>query len=258
LPAQLDGLRLAHITDLHINRRRARHQQLVDELAEQEIDLVLMSGDYMSWPGDERHALPEMARITRQLRPAYGTFGIFGNHDTLALRGQMQQLPVRWLHNQVHHLDQLNIELLGLGMLASEYGDSVAMMLEGARQFNTSDGAPGSGDRSLRIMLAHRPEVLMTAADLDVDLMLAGHTHGGQCRLPGKRALLNSSTFPLPLTSGAFRHRRTLGVIARGVGEITLPFRVCCPAHVPVYTLRKRDWPTTGDPRDAIQTLWTW
>jgi len=105
-------------------------------------------------------------------------------------------------------------------------------------------------------MLSHHPDALPTAADLGVDLMLAGHTHGGQCRLPTGRALANASRFPLAMTSGLLRHRDTLALVSRGLGETHLPMRVCCPRHVPLYTLRRRTTPGRSTPE--ITSVWQW
>jgi hypothetical protein len=80
---------------------------------------------------------------------------------------------------------------------------------------------------------------LPIAADMGFDLVLSGHTHGGQVRLPPRWSLYNSSDLPLHLTSGVLRHRDALCAVSRGLGETTLPIRLFSPAHLPVYTLRR-------------------
>jgi predicted MPP superfamily phosphohydrolase len=257
LAPRLEGLRIVHLTDLHITAPRRRHAKMVDQLSRMRTDLVLMTGDYMSWPGDEPAAVKAMTRIIQQLKPKLGIFGIFGNHDTEPLRRELTDLPVTWLHHRAHRLAEPAVQLLGMGELAGESRDSLAGLLdEGAGDGLSGQTAGSAEDRPLRLMLAHRPEALLTAGDMAVDLMLAGHTHGGQCRLPGKRALMNSCSFPLALSAGAFRHRQTLGVISRGAGEILLPLRVLCPPHVPLYTLRRRPMP--GPVTDGIHPIWRW
>jgi predicted MPP superfamily phosphohydrolase len=292
----LDGLRVAHISDLHINRDRRRWRDLAAQLSRHRVDLVLMTGDYMSWPGDEKPAAEVLERLSESLKPRYGTYAIFGNHDTVDLRDRLAHLPITWLRNQIQRLETPAIDLLGLGSLASEPGDATALALaamghasdepaepgetspsgagtarEESRRARESEGSEGSErvapvgavpaggerqDRPLRLMLAHRPEAIPTASDLGMDLVLLGHTHGGQCRLPGKRALITSSSFPGSMAAGLFRHRQTLAALTRGAGEIVLPFRTFCRAHVPLYTLRQRPLPGQGGP--AIQLLQRW
>ena len=93
-------------------------------------------------------------------------------------------------------------------------------------------------------------------ADMGVDIMIAGHTHGGQCRFPGRRAFTNSCDLPLRLTAGIMRHRNTLAVVTRGLGESRLPLRLFCPPQLPIYTLRRG--PMRGRATDHIDCIERW
>jgi len=241
LPHALEGLRIAQVSDLHVTRPRRRYQQVIDQLGPLRIDLLLLTGDYMSRWGNEAVAARLVKHLIDRLEPRFGCFGVFGNHDSPALKHQLADLPVSWLHNQVRQHKNLPIELLGLGMLEYENPDGIATALDWPEA--TEGETPPQEERPLRLALAHCPDDLMLAADLGADLVLSGHTHGGQCRLPGGQALFNSSSLPLNLTAGLLRHRETLAVISRGLGEVLLPLRVCCKPHVPLYTLRRRPLP---------------
>ncbi|MCC7193084.1 MAG: metallophosphoesterase family protein [Phycisphaeraceae bacterium] len=235
MPASLEGLRIAHLTDLHIERPRQRHQRIIKELALCRPDLIFFTGDYMSYSGDEQVAMTQMEQITRGLRPPHGIYGVFGNHDTLEFRTMAKNLPVKWLVNESHVMPELGIELLGLDMDRGHLTDVTRLVCDWHAKSATS-----SSERPLlRLMLAHMHTFLPAAGDLGVDIMFCGHTHGGQCRLPGGFALRNSSDLPLSLTSGIFRHQNTLAAVSRGLGEVNLPFRLFCPPHLPVYTLRR-------------------
>lgn len=242
LPLALQGFRIGHLTDLHVRRPRRRYEQLATHLSAVRLDLLAITGDMMSHPGDEAVALEVLGRILQRVRPRWGAVGVWGNHDSAAFREQAAALPVRWLEDQVLRLDDVCLEIGGLGHPA----DAVAL----ARRLG-----PRRQD-VLRLAMVHVPEALPSLADLGVDLMLAGHTHGGQVRLPGGRALRNSTWLPLSLTSGLLRHRDTLGVISRGVGEINLPFRLFCAPQAPLYTLRQG--PLPGAATDEIAMLEAW
>lgn len=256
LPRNLEGLRIAHLSDLHIRRNARPYQRLEAQLTTQRLDLIAFTGDYMNWPNrdEEPHVHAVLQRLCRQLRPRLGAFGVFGNHDTALLRERCADLPVRWLRNQATRLDARPIEILGLDMVYTEWPDAVALAAHLAK---LGDPPPLQADeRPFRLMLAHVPTGLPTAADLGADLMLSGHTHGGQCRLPTGHALVNACDMPLRLTSGLLRHRNTLAGVSRGIGFAGSIPRICCKPHVPVYTLRRGTLP--GAYTDTIENLRPW
>lgn len=260
LPRGLEGLRIAHVSDLHI-RRGPRlytdlYQRLETQLTSQRLDLIALTGDYMNLAGrnEEPHAHGVLERLLQRLRPRLGIIGVFGNHDTELLRQQCAGLPVRWLSNEAMRLDNRPIELLGLDMLKYERPDGVALAMSCAE---LGEGRRGEADeRPLRLLLTHMPGSLPLAADLGADLMLCGHTHGGQCRLPTGRPLFNATDLPLRLTAGLLRHRNTLAGVSRGIGFVGYVPRVFCKPHVPVYTLRRGTLP--GGYTDGIENLKPW
>jgi predicted MPP superfamily phosphohydrolase len=99
--------------------------------------------------------------------------------------------------------------------------------------------APASvcGQRPLRIALSHSPDQFPWARKHDVDLLLAGHTHGGQCRLPGVGPLLCPSRYGVRYASGAFYEPPTLLHVSRGISG-TRPLRYGCPPELPRLVLR--------------------
>ena len=237
LPSRLEGLRIAHLSDLHIRRDGRGLDRLARQLTSQRLDMVVLTGDYIDKPGQEKAGLAVMQRLLAPLRPRLGLFGVFGNHDTPELHELFRQLPVRWLVDDYHVLEESGIELLGMHMLDTQLPDGMQVAL---RMAGSRDGQERPGEGGLRLMLSHSPVVLPTASDLGVDVVFCGHTHGGQCRLPTGHALVNSCDLPLGLTGGILRHRDTLASVSRGVGFTGWVPRIFCRGHVPVYTLRRR------------------
>lgn len=255
LPAALEGLRIAHLTDLHARRPRRRFDHAAALLVNQRVDLVALTGDFMETPADKDGAFHALARICQLLRPRLGAFGVFGNHDTPAFRDLCRNLPVHWLVNRVYRHPELPLHVLGLDTSNSMTTDPVELLLE-PRFSDSNHDPPQHSSPPLRLMLSHLPPTLLTASDLGADLMLAGHTHGGQIR-PWGRPLANSTHWPLKLTCGIFRHRQTLACVSRGLGETGLAsFRFLCPPHVPLYTLRRGNLP--GPDTDAVTCLRVW
>jgi len=256
LPSSLEGLKIAHLSDLHIRRfRRLRHRQIRTGLELMRVDLVLFTGDYIEHPGDEQIGLAVMRMICEKIRARVGIFGVFGNHDTQPLRPLFEQLPIHWLHDACCCPAGVPLEIIGLDTGVVHYPDAVAALASLADQ-RGKDRSPPSQGRTVRLMLSHLPTYLPTAADMGVDLMFSGHTHGGQCRLPGMRAVYNSTDLPLGLTSGILRHKQTLCLVSRGLGEAWVPIRTFCKPHLPVYTLRRGPMP--GQPTEQVVNVLPW
>ena len=243
LPPDIEGLTVAHLTDLHIRRPRARFRRIAQAVGRLEADLVFLTGDYMSLPGDEDRSLTIMTDLCSRLRSRLGVFGVFGNHDTPKLREMFQPLPVQWLDNACHRPDGLPLDVIGFEADDQTWPDIVTAVTHMMTQQDTTGPTSTDHAQPLRLLLCHYPTYLPTASDLGVDIMFAGHTHGGQWRLPGSYALFNSTDMPLSLTSGILRHRDTLCVVSRGLGENWIPLRFFCPPHLPVYTLRRGPLP---------------
>lgn len=254
LPARLEGWTIAHLTDLHINQPRRRHDRIVEIIQRENPDLIFLTGDYMSWSPDEDAAAPAMQRIVAGLRAKRGIFGVYGNHDNDEIRKRTAHLPLRWLGGKAALDIDPALEILGVETDHAQQPDHIETLA--ARRALLPHAPDTQPARRVRLLLAHLPTCLPVAADMGVDVMFSGHTHGGQCRLPGKILLTNSTDMPLRLSSGILRHKDTLCVVSRGLGEVRLPLRVCCPPHLPIYTLRQG--PRPGSFTHAIVNAKPW
>jgi uncharacterized protein len=262
LPQAAEDLRIAHLTDLHVARAtRTRYRHLRDAVKKLEADLFLFTGDYMCDPGDETAAMEVMHSICDHLNPRLDTFGVFGNHDSYDLRERAESLPVHWLTNQAVTLPDVSVELLGFENDRYTHPDAVALLVSMSNQQSESSTSQADKHNStpahpLRILLSHYPTMLPTASDLGVDLMFSGHTHGGQWRLPGRRALYTSCDLPSDMAAGVLRHRKTLGIVSRGLGETWIPIRFFCPPQLPVITLSTGEM--RGDATDHLSNTLPW
>ncbi len=239
LPVALDGLRFVHLTDLHITRASKRYARLGAVLHQRKFDLALLTGDYMTDEGDEEIALQVMGELCRQIRPRFGCFGVFGNHDTPAGQQKLRALPITWLDHDAQQVGALPLTLLGAHSGRIERPDAVALALAQAGAVGAAPPQLARDEQPVRMLLCHYPDWLPIAAEMRLDVMLSGHTHGGQIRLPGGQALINHADLPLALSAGLLRQRQTYCLLPRGVGEVQLPLRVCCPPQVLLVTLRR-------------------
>lgn len=233
LPEAFRGMRLVQISDFHYAEFTEAYflREMVDRVNRLKPDMVLLTGDFVSdgplpRPYARRHAVgcaEILSRIECPLR-----FAIMGNHDTSVgnkyVMGPLEENGIPVLLNQAVPLERNAQRLWLAGLGSADQGQS-----------RPEQAIPrASGEAT--IVLAHEPDILPNIAKYKVDLMLAGHTHGGQVRLPFLPPL---SLPPLgkKYVEGLFHYGSTQLYVNRGVGTVGLPFRLNCPPEITVLTL---------------------
>lgn len=226
------GYRIAFLTDLHNSRIVPRWwlERAVAAANRLEADLIALGGDFVD--DDEAYA-PSLAEILRPLRSRDGVVGVLGNHDhyvdAAAVRAAIRAGGVRELHNEPLLLsrDQAQLAVAGVGDLERDAIDFTTVLAA------VPDGVP-------RIVLSHDPDVFAYwPAELRLDLMLAGHTHGGQAYLPGIGPPFVPSQFGFRYLKGLIREGRRQLYVSRGVGAGGLPIRWRCPPELTLIELRR-------------------
>lgn len=219
-----DGLRIVHLTDLHVvNHWQPAYDRLHRQLAADPPDLVLITGDFVDDRFDSRDALPILGRLLGGLVARSGIFGIAGNHDTDLLLPHLAGMGVTLLHNEVRRV--AGVELIGLA---------------GVKRHETRrawlEAVTGAADGTPRILMTHYPDSTLAYGTLGSILCLAGHTHGGQICLPGGRPLITHDKLGRPFHADAHRLQDPSGegvlLVGRGLGTSTWPIRLFCPPEV--------------------------
>jgi uncharacterized protein len=225
LPPALEGLRIGLITDLH-HSEMVPLQDVVRAatlLTAERPDLIVLGGDYVTW-GDRSYVGP-CAEALAGLTAPLGVYAALGNHDddrdTPAALASNGFTVLRDARTTITAKGE-TIEIAGLRFWTQRPRD-VARVLRGA-------SAP-------IILIAHDPRRLDEAAELDVGLVLSGHTHGGQVVLPWLGAI---AARKFPIVAGKGHRDNTSIFVSRGVGTIYVPYRFNCPPDVSVITLTRR------------------
>ncbi len=233
LPSQLNGLRILHITDSHLGiyKQVAHIEEVLTSAREHNPDLILMTGDI----ADRLELLPETLRLVSDFGAPYGVFGIPGNHEYYRGIEQFKQIhkdsPVPLLIDtgQMLNIDGQKLYIAGADDPRSMSGDYV-------KTLNTSinKSLEGSTSDSFKILMSHRPEGLDRAAELGVDLVLSGHTHGGQMGVGGRSFFENF--MPDRYLWGEYSVDKTQMYVSSGIGH-WFPFRLACPTEAPIIKL---------------------
>lgn len=226
LPRAFDGFTLLQLSDLHIDAAPGFGQALIEAVQSLSYDVCVLTGDYRAHTfGPYDAALAELAALRPYLRdPVYA---VLGNHDTIRLVPPLEAMGYRFLLNE-----SVAIERDGASIHLAGIEDAHYYRLENFHRAmeNIPEGA-------VAILLSHTPAAYRHAAHAGFDLMLSGHTHGGQICLPGGRPLLTGRA-PRRLVRGTWRHHGMTGYTAAGSGTSVVDARFNCPPEVTLHTLR--------------------
>lgn len=222
---------IAQVSDLHNAEFGGGNGELLTILEEVEPDLIAITGDLIdSRRTDPAPALAFLEGAVELAPVCYVT----GNHEFRAydayqgLKSQMEELGVIVLENESMVLEEVPLRVIGLDDpsfgVSSDPSATPEQILQGA----LTALAPQAGEEDLRtVLLAHRPEYVELYAQYGADLVLSGHAHGGQVRLPGAGGLYAPGQGFLPAyTSGLYQIGETSLVVSRGLGNSLFPLRV--------------------------------
>jgi predicted MPP superfamily phosphohydrolase len=237
LPAEFHGFRIVQLSDIH-------HSPFLDEERINEAvrmannlrpDLTVLTGDYIS---HSRDYIAGCARALGRLSAAHGVFAVLGNHDHWTDGNMMHEAlaeqGIRVLCNESTRIEKqsAHIRLAGVDDMMVRLDD-----LPKALEETTNEEA--------RILLSHNPAIIREAARAGVDLVLSGHTHGGQINwrlLIGRKDKKTARWLRRPsrrLTRGHAQLGATQLYVNRGLGTVVVPLRYGCPPEITLFEIMK-------------------
>ena len=242
LPAGLEGLRIAHISDLHLGAagvNRAAATRAIELVAKAAPDLIAVTGDLLSHPRGTDDLLDLLSRLEAPL----GVFATLGNHDLGDARDPFSRV------GDVPDLAEIGVCLLRNKTVVVEHaGRRIAvtglepLSLEGHHVL-PQHGLPSvlpwpAPIVDMQLVLAHFPDVFDAVPSGVNDLILTGHLHGGQICVPWPTGRLRLSQLGHRYTEGVYRRGKATMHLSRGVGTTFVPFRVFARPEVTVLELR--------------------
>lgn len=233
LPSAFSGFRIAQISDLHNATFGRGNRKLLALLADSRPDIIVITGDFV----DSRHTDMDTAlHFAEEAVKIAPTYYVSGNHEARMetygdLCEALAQAGVTVLEDRAVTLekDGETVRLAGLAdpslTLKEEEPGEVQAMVSARLESLTGGEADGGADYT--ILLSHRPELLDTYASCGVDLVLSGHVHGGQFRIPFVGGLFAPSQGFFPqYDAGLYRQGATAMVVSRGLGNSIIPIRI--------------------------------
>lgn len=231
-------IKVLHLSDLHLCHPESYKLDFLEKLAGEDYDMVVVTGDIFENESGLQYAKNVVAR-----KPRLGSYAVLGNHDYYAYNwlnktyGRLDRkhrhpakkrdvqpfvdaltdAGITTLRNESATLPEANIHIIGI-----DYPGTTKQVVD-----NLASAAPPG---SLLLALMHLPRRLQQVVDAGVHFAFAGHTHGGQIRLPGIGALITDSELPREEASGLVRRESTIIHVSRGLSaDPKTNFRLFCP-----------------------------
>ncbi|MEW6765863.1 MAG: metallophosphoesterase [Pseudomonadota bacterium] len=227
LPAAFDGFRLLHLSDPHFDMHEDMPHAIAEAVRRVECDACVITGDFRARTfGPDEGALAGLKRLRAQLPDP--VFAVLGNHDSLHMLPGIEALGIRVLVNESVALERQGAWLHFVGVDDPHY-----YALD-----NLEKALATVPLEECAVLLAHSAEIYRQAAHAGMDLMLCGHTHGGQIALPGGIPILCNARAPRRLCKGAWRHQGMQGYTSRGIGVSVLDVRLNSPPEMTLHVLK--------------------
>lgn len=240
LPPALEGLRILHISDLHLDMAQDMPHTLSEVVRTIDYDICVLTGDFRAETyGPYAPALDGMRKVRTHLNDA--VYGILGNHDSIRMVPGLEDMGIQMLMNESIAITRKGVSLYLAGIDDPHY----------YRADNLEKAIQSIPDGAVSILLAHSPEIYRHAAFAEFDLMLCGHTHGGQICLPGGVPLTCNANCPREFCRGRWQFRQLQGYTSFGSGACIVDVRLNCPPEVTVHRLCR----AAATPHEAVANL---
>lgn len=223
---QLSGLRIVFASDFHIGKKDIKRlKRIVKIIKEQKGDLILLGGDYLNGHTEQSTMPPErIAAELGNLTAPYGVVGVLGNHDWYIngskTKKALQNAGITILENQNRIINYNNKQITIAGV-----ADKSTRIADSEKALNNTPKP--------RILLTHTPDIFPEITD-SVNLVLAGHTHGGQVKVPFIGALLVPSDYGRRFAEGFFDENGVKMIVSKGLGTSMIPIRFNCKPEIVV------------------------
>ncbi|MDH3691439.1 MAG: metallophosphoesterase family protein [Gammaproteobacteria bacterium] len=226
LPPSFNGFTILHISDLHLDMNEDIPRALIERIRDMEYDIVVLTGDFRAKTfGPYQPTVDAMERVRAHLNGSI--YGVLGNHDSIRMVPSMEAMGIHMLLNESIVIERGGDRIFLAGIDDPHY----------YRADNLEKACDNIPPEVVSILLAHTPEIYKHASHADFNLMLCGHTHGGQICLPGRIPIISNARCPRRLCAGAWRYNDLIGYTSVGSGVSIVDVRLNCPPEITLHRL---------------------
>jgi predicted MPP superfamily phosphohydrolase len=246
-PSSLDGLTILHLSDLHIGKGPSTVEGFLTRVVDIPADVVVITGDFLAGVAGLEHCRRALKPLTDQRE----VYGILGNHEhssypwRLSIRGRFKARSRLDTKGIVAGLEAAGVRMLinGHASVPSRLGKVTLVGIDDL--FHDAHDLRGALDGVALdegvVLLCHSPDVLAEATRRQLPVVLSGHTHGGQVRLPGVGVATTATREPMERAAGIIRQGETVMHVSPGLGTTFLPIRLFVRPEATVLEIRSSD-----------------
>lgn len=231
IPDEFNGFKIVHISDLHNAEFGDGQKDLIDKIEAQDADIIVITGDMID---SRRTDVDKAVELITGLGNKIPVYYVTGNHESRVreyneLESKLIENGVTVLKNESVKIEKDSSFINVIGVDDPSFGMSANDIFHTVSELKT-DGYD--------VLLSHRPELFETYCESGAELVLCGHAHGGQVRIPfiGGIVAPNQGLFP-EYTAGSYKSGSTEMIVSRGLGNSIIPLRVNNPPELVVITL---------------------
>lgn len=237
LPEAFDGKKIVQISDLHNANFGEGQSSLIEKVEAAKPDAIFLTGDLID---SNRYDLDTSLTLVDALVEMSEVYYVLGNHEVAV--NKIDEITEALEQRGVHVLmdESMDWEVEGESVQIAGINDPLLDVQQTEQDFTRSALAEAGIDEGFTLLLAHRPEMFSIYVEEEIDLVFAGHAHGGQIRFPGLGGLFapGQGWFPT-MTKGIFEEQSTRLVLSRGLGNSGFPVRIFNLPEIIVVTLEK-------------------
>lgn len=245
IPESFAGYRIVQVSDLHNDEFGEHNEQLLAHIKEAKPDMIAITGDLLDARRTNAEKAMNFVERAIEIAPCYY---VTGNHEARTkeyeqLERALKEAGVVVLRDESVLLEKEGAQITVAGLddprfhVKTDQFEKTQKVMKGELEKLLQ----GVDIENFLLLLSHRPELFELYCEYNVDMVLAGHVHGGQFRLPGVGGLIGPTQGIFPkYDAGLFAEEKTQMIVSRGMGQSVFPFRVNNPPELVVITLGKK------------------
>lgn len=204
-------IRIVQLSDLHIENMTKREQETITIIDDINPDMIVITGDFANLQkGDDIIAINSLQEFIGKIQAPLGIYAVNGNYESIrGLKSMLADYDITILDNEIKYLSFPGREMAIVGIRFEEWFGDEEPLIDLMADVKTED---------YKLLLYHTPNLAYLARDLDVDLYLAGHTHGGQVRLPFYGAIITNTRYGKTFEMGKYQLDDMIMYVNRGLG----------------------------------------